>query len=69
MSELLEPALGVVQETFAQHEPMPFGLELDDFLVFATSQFQKRLDRIERGAQARSLERVYELANADAAAD
>jgi len=66
MGELLSPALGVVEETFAQHDPMPFGLVLEDFLVFATSQFQKRLDRIERGAEARSLELVYELANADA---
>jgi len=69
MGELLLPALGVVEETFAQHDPMPFGLVLEDFLVFATSQFQKRLDRIERGAQARSLELVYELAHADADLD
>jgi ribonucleoside-diphosphate reductase beta chain len=69
MGELLLPALGVVEETFAQHDPMPFGLVLEDFLVYATTQFQKRLDRIERGAQTRSLELVYELAHADADAD
>jgi len=65
MLELLEPALGVVEETFALYDPMPFGLVLDDFLGFATSQFSKRMERIERGAQARSLELVYELAHAD----
>ena len=69
MNELLEPALGVVEETFAPYEPMPFGLQLGEFLGFATGQFEKRLERIERGAQARSLELVYELAQADAAAD
>ena len=65
MLELLEPALGVVEETFALYDPMPFGLELDDFLGFATSQFSKRIERVERGAQTRSLELVYELAHAD----
>ncbi len=48
MNELLPLALGIVEETFALYEVMPFGLELDEFLGFATSQFGKRYARIER---------------------
>lgn len=48
MAELLEPALGVVTETFALYDEMPFGLELDEFLDYARGQFAKRFARIER---------------------
>jgi ribonucleoside-diphosphate reductase beta chain len=48
MAELLEPALGVVTETFALYEEMPFGLELDEFLDYARGQFAKRFARIEK---------------------
>jgi ribonucleoside-diphosphate reductase beta chain len=68
MEALLPAALGVVVETF-RYDPMPFGLELDDFLGFATTQFQHRLERIERGAEARSVELVYELALEDVDAE
>lgn len=50
MTELLEPALGVVHETFVQ-DPMPFGLELDDYLEYAAGQFTRRLERLERAAR------------------
>lgn len=48
MAELLEPALGVVTETFALYDEMPFGLELDEFLDYARGQFAKRFARIEK---------------------
>jgi ribonucleoside-diphosphate reductase beta chain len=48
MNELLPLALGIVEETFALYDEMPFGLELDEFLAFATGQFGKRYARIER---------------------
>ncbi len=59
MNELLVPALGVISDIFACYDPMPFGLEIDEFVHYATHQFQKRLDRIEfaRGA---SLEDIVE---------
>ena len=37
--------------------PMPFGLELDAFVGYATDQFSRRMDRIER-ARGESLEAV-----------
>jgi ribonucleoside-diphosphate reductase beta chain len=48
MAELLEPALGVIGETFALDDEMPFGLDLDEFLDYARGQFAKRFARIER---------------------
>jgi ribonucleoside-diphosphate reductase beta chain len=45
---LLPLALGVVQEIFEAHQPMPFGLAPDDFLGFAMAQFERRLARLER---------------------
>jgi ribonucleoside-diphosphate reductase beta chain len=60
MNILLIPALGVVNEAFASYNPIPFGLNPDDFTAFALSQFQKRYNRI---AQARetSLEAVQQM--------
>lgn len=58
MGELLEPALGVINDLFAAYEEMPFGLEIDFFLSYAMGQFQKRLARIEQ-ARGKSLEAVY----------
>lgn len=60
MEELLEPAMGVIDETFRLYDPFPFGLRVEDFIEYAMSQFAKRMDRVERGAQA--------LTAADAAA-
>ena len=60
MNELLLPALAVITDVFEQYDPMPFGLALDDFLDFATSQFNKRLERIEKSRGA-TLEEVYRL--------
>lgn len=52
MNELLMPALGVIGDAFAQYDPMPFGLVEADFVEYASSQFEKRLARLEK---ARSL--------------
>lgn len=64
MNELLVPALGVINELFAnadELEERPFGMQIEDYLSYATSQFSKRLARIER-AQEQSLEEVYQTA-------
>lgn len=53
MNELLLPALGIIGEAFDCYEPMPFGLVEDDFVDYATSQFQKRIERLERARGAR----------------
>lgn len=48
LNELLPHALGVVGETFAAYETMPFGLNVDEFTAYALTQFNRRLARIER---------------------
>lgn len=60
MNTLLMPALGVITEAFAMYDPVPFGLQLDEFTMFATSQFQKRFMRI-AGSQGASLNDVYDV--------
>lgn len=57
MNELLGPALGVVADTFDRYAVMPFGLEATEFADYAVSQFQKRLDRLER-ARGASLQEI-----------
>lgn len=60
MNDLLMPALAVVGDVFAQYDPMPFGLELDDFIEYATNQFNKRIERIEK-ARGATLDEVYRV--------
>lgn len=51
MSELLPVALTFIQETFEPYGPVsPFGVRLDEILEFAQGQFDRRRDRIARGA-------------------
>ena len=57
MGELLPSAIGLIAELFAAYETMPFGLELETFTDFATSQFQRRMRRIELARQ-KSLEEI-----------
>jgi len=57
MGELLAPAVGVIHEVFAAYDPIPFGLELEDFVDFAMAQFQNRITRIE-ATRSKSLEEV-----------
>jgi ribonucleoside-diphosphate reductase beta chain len=48
MTELLPVGLGVVQEVFSAYDPVPFGIDQDEFMAYAGSQFQKRFDRVRR---------------------
>jgi ribonucleoside-diphosphate reductase beta chain len=57
MNELLIPALGVVTDAFESYDPIPFGLSQDVFIEFATTQFDKRMQRLEK-ARGASLEQV-----------
>jgi ribonucleoside-diphosphate reductase beta chain len=57
MNELVELPLAIVQEIFAEYETMPFGVELDDFLAFASRQFSHRFTRLEL-ARTQSLDEV-----------
>lgn len=60
MNDLLLPALGVIGDAFAQYDPMPFGLVEADFAEYAASQFEKRLNRLER-ARSLSLEEIMRV--------
>ncbi|MCA9927577.1 MAG: R2-like ligand-binding oxidase [Anaerolineales bacterium] len=60
MNALLPAALGVIGDTFDCYETMPFGLVESDFTDFALSQFQKRLERIEK-ARGATLDEVYRV--------
>jgi ribonucleoside-diphosphate reductase beta chain len=57
LNVLLEPALGVVAETFAAYDVVPFGLKMESFANFALSQFGKRVARLEK-ARGQSLAEV-----------
>lgn len=46
MNDLLIPALGIISDIFVRYDPAPFGLNEDDFLDFASSQFEKRIERV-----------------------
>jgi ribonucleoside-diphosphate reductase beta chain len=51
MAELLPPAMSFIEETFAGYGPVsPFGVKLEELSEFAQGQFEKRLDRVRRGA-------------------
>jgi ribonucleoside-diphosphate reductase beta chain len=63
MNALLPHALGVVGETFAAYEEMPFGLDESLFTEFAINQFQKRLARIER-ARTSNLDEIMRTTTA-----
>lgn len=60
MNRLLPDALAVVGETFDYYDPIPFGLEPEVFSDYALTQFQKRIERIER-ARGASLDDIYQI--------
>ncbi|MCU0465138.1 MAG: R2-like ligand-binding oxidase [Anaerolineae bacterium] len=63
MNTLFPLALGVINEIFMPYDPAPFGLEIDDFIGFAASQFQKRFARI-AAARGGTLEAVTQATDA-----
>jgi ribonucleoside-diphosphate reductase beta chain len=63
MNELIVPALGVVTDVFDAYDPVPFDLKEDDFIAFATAQFDKRMQRLEK-ARCSSPAEVYATAQA-----
>jgi ribonucleoside-diphosphate reductase beta chain len=63
MNQLLGPAIGVIGDVFESYDPIPFGLQPSDFTDYAISQFQKRMDRLER-ARGASLEEINRVTTA-----
>jgi ribonucleoside-diphosphate reductase beta chain len=60
MNELLPLAMDIIGDAFTPYDPVPFDLSPADFSDFAISQFQKRLERLERarGASLEEIDRV-----------
>ena len=57
MNALLPVALDLIREMFDRYDEMPFALRLEDFTDFATAQFRRRFERIER-ARRQTLDEV-----------
>lgn len=62
MNALLFPAIGVIGEIFALNDPPPFGLKLEDFASFASNQFDRRMERIQKSRHA-GLDEIYRTAH------
>ena len=64
MNALLPAALGIIGDAFAAYDPIPFGLQYAECVNYATAQFQKRIERVERarGAPRDEIERVARAA-------
>ena len=63
MNELFIPALGVVNELFEgseEFEEIPFGLNIEEYLNYATMQFSKRYQRIQR-AREQTVQQLYQI--------
>ncbi|MBX7236480.1 MAG: R2-like ligand-binding oxidase [Caldilineales bacterium] len=63
MNDLLIPALGVVTDAFDAYDPVPFGLSEDVFIDYATGQFEKRMQRLEK-ARGLALREVVAMTQA-----
>jgi len=48
LDDLLPDAVGVVQELFSAHQPMPFGLHQEAFVDFALRQLEHRIEALNR---------------------
>lgn len=62
MNTLLPAAVGVIGDTFAAYEVVPFGLKEEDFIEYAMDQFSKRFERLEK-ARGASLAEINRIAN------
>ncbi len=57
MNTLLMPTMAIIQEVFDLYDPVPFGLDVNDFIGFAMGQYQKRLSRIEQ-AKGKTIDEI-----------
>jgi ribonucleoside-diphosphate reductase beta chain len=60
MEMLLPYAIGVVNEIFSGMDPIPFGLDKEEFVQFAMKQFQTRMDILER-ARGKTIDEIYSV--------
>ena len=65
MNELLPLTMGVINDSYdanTEGGQLPFDVQREEILAYAMTQYQKRMDRIER-ARGQTLEEVYRIAN------
>ena len=62
MNTLLPSAVGVIGDTFAAYDVVPFGLKEEDFIEYAMDQFSKRFERLEK-ARGASIDEINRVAN------
>lgn len=64
MTTLLAPTLGIITDLFSAYDPVPFGLHQDEFLMYASMQYQKRYGRLlaARGATLDEVGRITRAA-------
>ncbi len=48
LNDLIPDAMGVVQQVFGEHQPMPFDLEEETFVDYALRQLQHRVEVLNR---------------------
>jgi ribonucleoside-diphosphate reductase beta chain len=68
MNELFPLAMGVITESWEEEPEPPFGLELEDLMTFAGTQFDKRMKVLERD-RGKSLAEIDAAAGLDMEAD
>lgn len=61
MNQLFQPAIGIINEGLALYETLPFGLTLNEIVMDAMTQFQRRFARIQK-AKSQTLEEVCKIA-------
>lgn len=55
LNRLIDPAIGVIREAFEPYDPVPFGLDLEEFLDYGMSQFRRRCERLETACREGAL--------------
>jgi ribonucleoside-diphosphate reductase beta chain len=64
LNELFPIAMDIIAEIFAAYPVMPFGLSLDEFAQIALTNFNRRLQRLEK-ARRQTLTQIYALEESD----
>ena len=60
MQEMMMPAIGVVNESYVDYDVVPFGIDPEEIVQFAQTQFTRRITRIQL-AREQSLEQVLNV--------
>lgn len=64
LNDLFPMAMDIIAEIFAAYPVMPFGLSLDEFAQIALTNFNRRIQRLEK-ARTQTLAQIYALEESD----